>query len=114
MNVYQRTFRTAVAGDDGRVETCPVGSFHPNGFGLCEMTSDVWECCSDWFDLSDNVDSPDSDPHGPDRGTARVMRGGSYLCHESYCLRYRVGARRGNVPDSTAGNVGLRVVSTTV
>ena len=48
---------------------------------------------------------------GPDRGTHRVMRGGSYLCHASYCRRYRVAARSANTPDSSTGNLGFRVVT---
>jgi sulfatase modifying factor 1 len=114
MNVYQGTFPTADTGDDGWVGTCPVGSFPPNGFGLHEMTGNVWEWCSDWFDPSYYLHSPKSEPSGPDQGMARVMRGGSYLCHESYCVRYRVGARSRNAPDSTSGNIGFRVVAMTV
>ena len=51
-----------------------------------------------------------TDPTGPPAGTHRVMRGGSYLCHESYCRRYRVSARSANTPDSSTGNLGFRVV----
>ena len=51
------------------------------------------------------------DPTGPSAGSHRVMRGGSYLCHASYCSRYRVGARSGNSPDSSVGNLGFRCVS---
>ena len=52
-----------------------------------------------------------ADPTGPPSGTHRVMRGGSYLCHESYCRRYRVSARSANTPDSSTGNLGFRVVT---
>jgi formylglycine-generating enzyme required for sulfatase activity len=48
---------------------------------------------------------------GPDDGTQRVIRGGSYLCHESYCNRYRVAARSSNTPESAAGNIGIRCAS---
>ena len=51
------------------------------------------------------------DPHGPDAGDLRVMRGGSYLCHDSYCNRYRNAARSSNTPDSSMGNTGFRTVA---
>lgn len=111
MNVYQGEFPQGDLGDDGFVGPCPVGSFAANGFGLHEMTGNVWEWCGDWFDPAYYARSPREDPTGPESGTARVMRGGSYLCHESYCWRYRVDARSANTPDSTTGNIGFRVVA---
>jgi formylglycine-generating enzyme len=68
----------------------------------------VWEWCADWFSSTYYASSPDDDPRGPDGGSERVMRGGSYLCHDSYCRRYRVAARTGNTPESSSGNVGFR------
>lgn len=109
MNVFQGTFPGDDTGDDGYVGTCPVGSFPPNDLGLHEVTGNVWEWCADWFDQGWYRRSPRRAPTGPDRGTHRVMRGGSYLCHDSYCWRYRVDARSSNTPDATAGNIGLRV-----
>lgn len=109
MNVFQGRFPSVDRGDDGWIGTCPVGTFPANGFGLCEMTGNVWEWCADWFDPSYYARSVRRDPPGPERGSARVMRGGSYLCHESYCWRYRVDARSSNTPESTAGNIGFRV-----
>jgi formylglycine-generating enzyme required for sulfatase activity len=111
MNVFQGRFPERDTGDDGWVGTCPVGSFPANGLGLFEMTGNVWEWCSDWFDPGFYARSPTRDPDGPSTGTARVMRGGSYLCHESYCWRYRVDARSSNHPDSSAGNIGFRVAA---
>ena len=110
MNVFQGTFPGHDTGDDGWVGTCPVGSYPPNDFGLFEMTGNVWEWCADWFD-------PDVLRPVASGGTVRaartaprrVMRGGSYLCHESYCWRYRVDSRSGNTPDSSTGNLGFRV-----
>lgn len=109
MNVFQGSFPGDDTGDDGYVGTCPVGSFPPNDLGLHEVTGNVWEWCADWFDQGWYRRSPRRAPTGPDRGTHRVMRGGSYLCHDSYCWRYRVDARSSNTPDATAGNIGLRV-----
>ncbi len=112
MNVFQGEFPGGDTGADGWIGTCPVGSFPPNRFGLLEMTGNVWEWCADWFDTDYYARSPANDPRGPETGEVRVMRGGSYLCHDSYCWRYRVDARSSNALDSTAGNIGFRVVST--
>jgi formylglycine-generating enzyme len=111
MNVFQGTFPASNTVADGFAGTCPVDAFPPNGYGLFNMTGNVWEWCADWFSPLTYTDAPVTDPHGPDRGTHRVMRGGSYLCHASYCSRYRVAARSANTPDSAAGNIGFRVVA---
>jgi formylglycine-generating enzyme len=111
MNVYQGAFPQEDLGEDGWIGTCPVGTFPPNGLGLHETTGNVWEWCADWYDPTWYGRSPATDPTGPEGGDTRVMRGGSYLCHESYCWRYRVDARSANTPDSTTGNLGFRVVA---
>jgi formylglycine-generating enzyme len=109
MNVFQGEFPARNTGADGWLGTCPVGSYPPNGFGLYEMTGNVWEWCADWFAVETYRSAPRRAPTGPASGSARVMRGGSYLCHESYCWRYRVDARSANTPDSSTGNLGFRV-----
>ena len=109
MNVFQGRFPGDDRGDDGWAGTCPVDTFPPNALGLHETTGNVWEWCWDWFDPTYYARSPAHMPTGPDRGSARVMRGGSYLCHDSYCWRYRVDARSSNTPDSSTGNLGFRV-----
>ncbi|WP_456238811.1 formylglycine-generating enzyme family protein [Saccharopolyspora karakumensis] len=92
-NIWQGQFPVRNTAEDGHVGTAPVNSFAPNGFGLHNVSGNVWEWCSDRFsDGSDN----------------RAMRGGSYLCHDSYCNRYRVAARTSNTPDSSSGNLGFR------
>lgn len=112
MNVFQGRFPPENTADDGWVGTCPVRSYPANGLGLFETTGNVWEWCADWFDPTYYRRSPQHAPPGPDDGAARVMRGGSYLCHDSYCWRYRVDARSANTPDSSTGNIGFRVAST--
>ena len=97
--------------DDGYLTTAPVRSYAPNGLGLWQTVGNVWEWCADWFDAGYYRRSPRRDPHGPVHGTARVLRGGSYLCHDSYCNRYRNAARSSNTPDSSMGNAGFRTVA---
>ena len=107
-NIWQGTFPTANSLEDGYLTTAPVKSFVPNGYGLWNTAGNVWEWCGDWFDAGYYGVAPTVSPQGPDAGRARVMRGGSYLCHSSYCNRYRVAARSSNTPDSASGNLGFR------
>lgn len=72
------------------------------------MTGNVWEWTADRFHPAWHATGPREDPTGPPTGTARALRGGSYLCHASYCRRYRVSARMPNTPDSSTGNIGFR------
>ncbi len=111
MNVFQGRFPAENTGADGYRGTAPVDAFPPNDFGLYNVTGNVWEWCSDWYDADYYPSSPREDPQGPEHGVHRVMRGGSYLCHLSYCKRYRVSARSGIEPESSTGNLGFRVVA---
>jgi formylglycine-generating enzyme required for sulfatase activity len=110
MNVWQGTFPTHDTGEDGYVGTAPVDAYPPNGYGLFNMTGNVWEWCSDWFSATFHRSEGRDDPTGPPDGHARVIRGGSYLCHHSYCFRYRVAARSHCTPDTSAGHIGFRCV----
>ena len=109
-NIWQGSFPDHNMAEDGYVGTAPVGSFKPNGYDLSDVSGNVWEWCVDWFSPEYHIDGPRDNPVGPPQGQARVMRGGSYLCHDSYCNRYRVAARTANTPDSSTGNIGFRCV----
>ena len=111
MNVFQGTFPGENTAVDGHLGTAPVRSYPPNGYGLFEATGNVWEWTDDWYDPEWYGRRSDGSPAGPPSGTHRVMRGGSYLCHASYCRRYRVAARSANTPDSSTGNLGFRVAA---
>ncbi|MFJ4903439.1 formylglycine-generating enzyme family protein [Streptomyces sp. NPDC088727] len=110
-NIWQGRFPYENTGADGHLATAPVRSYPPNGFGLHEVAGNVWEWCADLFAPDYYAHSPVEDPRGPEGGDRRVMRGGSYLCHHSYCHRYRVAARSANTPGSSSGNCGFRTVS---
>nr|WP_275888263.1 formylglycine-generating enzyme family protein [Nonomuraea lactucae] len=92
-NIWQGRFPTHDEAADGYSGTAPVDAYEPNGYGLHNVAGNVWEWCADWFDAGK---------------VGRTMRGGSYLCHASYCNRYRVAARTSNSPDSSSGNLGFR------
>ena len=110
-NIWQGEFPTSNTEEDGYSKTAPVDAFSPNGFGLYNMVGNVWEWCGDWFSPEHSREVLITNPIGAQTGTARVMKGGSYLCHKSYCNRYRVAARSSNTPDSSTGNMGFRCVT---
>jgi formylglycine-generating enzyme required for sulfatase activity len=109
MNVFQGRFPGENTCADGYAGTAPVDGFEPNAFGLYNMTGNVWEWVADWFSPTYYAASPRENPQGPPTGDRRIERGGSYLCHASYCRRYRVSARMGSEPESSTGNLGFRV-----
>ncbi|BBH68955.1 hypothetical protein ACTI_56400 [Actinoplanes sp. OR16] len=108
LNIWQGRFPYDNTAADGFVTTAPVRSFAPNAYGLWQPVGNVWEWVADWFSPGYYAVSPADDPRGPADGTAKVIRGGSYLCHDSYCNRYRNAARSSNTPDSSTGNMGFR------
>ena len=92
-NIWQGDFPNVDTAEDGYAGTCPVDAFPANAYGLFSMTGNTWEWCADWFDAS---------------AATRVVKGGSFLCHKSYCNRYRVAARTSNTPDSSTAHMGFR------
>ncbi len=96
-NAWQGVFPTQNTAEDGYFGLAPADSFAPNGYGLHNMAGNAWEWTADVFSANGQT-QPDS----------RVMRGGSYLCHPSYCWRYRVAARSSSTADSSTGHLGFR------
>jgi formylglycine-generating enzyme required for sulfatase activity len=121
-NIWQGEFPWKNAAADGFERTAPVKSFPPNGHGLYDVAGNVWEWCADWYDhdlyrrragrgLVVNPAGPERSyvPHEP-LMPQRVQRGGSFLCNDRYCSRYRPGARHGCSPDTGMSHVGFRCV----
>jgi formylglycine-generating enzyme len=109
-NIWQGTFPLFDTAEDGYSAPAPVDAFPPNGYGIYTITGNAWEWCADWFNPTFHIYSTRANPVGPLEGSAKVIKGGSYLCHESYCNRYRVAARTSNTPDSSTTNIGFRCV----
>jgi len=110
MNTWQGQFPSANSAEDGYSGTGPVTAYTANGYGLFNTCGNVWEWTVNFYAPSCPAGPfPLRDPSGPATGSARIQRGGSYLCHESYCDRYHVHSRTRNDPDSSTGNAGFRV-----
>lgn len=109
-NIWQGSFPNApLAG--WQPGTVPVNTFEPNGFGLYNTSGNVWEWCADWFNANYHRKTADHDPLDERPSGRRSQRGGSFLCHVSYCNRYRNAARGANSPESATSHTGFRVVS---
>ncbi len=121
-NYWSGEFPYKNTGSDGYVYSAPIMSYPANGYGLYDMAGNVWEICSDWFDeryyqtfskntVADNPKGPSesyyaNDPYQP----MKVVRGGSFLCNDSYCSSYRVTARMPVATDSGMNHTGFRCV----
>jgi sulfatase modifying factor 1 len=122
-NIWHGKFPSENTKVDGFEATSPVKTFPPNGYGLYDMAGNVWEWCSDWYDRGLHARPEQknaTNPQGPEEtldplqpfAQLRVQKGGSFLCHESYCLRYRPSARHGGAPDTGMSHTGFRCVIT--
>jgi formylglycine-generating enzyme required for sulfatase activity len=123
-NTYQGHFPDRNTAEDGFTGLAPVCSFPVNGYGLCDMSGNVWNWVSDWYraDYYETLAAPGDvtrNPKGPERsfdpfepGVAkRVQKGGSFLCSDQYCSRYRPGGRGKGDPSTGASHVGFRLVA---
>jgi len=109
-NVWRGTFPNAPA-EGWQPGPAPAHSGEPNGYSLYNMCGNVWEWCADWFSPTYHVETPAEDPQFLEPTGRRSMRGGSFLCHDSYCNRYRIAARGSNTPESAASNCGFRLAA---
>lgn len=107
-NIWQGDFPNTNTGCDGYLSTAPVTAYAANPYGFFNMTGNVWEWVADRFTRMHSP-RPVKNPKGPLNGDTFVAKGGSYLCHKSYCLRYRTSSRQAIAADVSAGNLGFRV-----
>jgi formylglycine-generating enzyme required for sulfatase activity len=108
-NIWQGRFPEENSRADGYVGTSPVGTFAPNGRGLCDVAGNVWEWTADPFVVRSASRAAKRRNEEARAEKQRVMKGGSFLCHRSYCYRYRIAARAGVAADSGSSNTGIRV-----
>jgi formylglycine-generating enzyme len=121
-NIWQGRFPDDNKMQDGFAGSAPVKSYPPNSYGLFDIAGNVWEWCADWYDESyyeSLAGKQSANPLGPASSNdpqepgvpKRVVRGGSFLCHDSYCASYRVSARMKTSPDTGLEHTGFRCVS---
>jgi formylglycine-generating enzyme len=108
-NIWQGRFPLENTCADGWLGTSPVGSFPPNGAGLYDMVGNVWEWTCEAFRIRSESRTARMRNDLARVESQKVMKGGSFLCHLSYCYRYRIAARSGTAADSGSSNTGFRV-----
>ncbi|MCC5632110.1 formylglycine-generating enzyme family protein [Nostoc sphaeroides CHAB 2801] len=122
-NTWQGIFPFFNTKADGHLGIAPVGSFAPNGYGLYDMTGNVWEWTADLFQVRHDHKSHQTnpialnqsfDPNKPDESALHVIKGGSYLCAPNYCSRFRPAARESESPDTGTTHIGFRLVKNLV
>jgi len=119
-NTFQGTFPCGDTAEDGHAGIAPVGSYPPNGYGLYDMAGNVWEWCDDWYQPGFDVEAGGTrrNPTGPRfsidtqgrNELKHVQRGGSFLCSDQYCARYRAGGRQQGEPKTGLSHSGFRCV----
>ena len=122
-NYWTGIFPSYNSAEDGYASAAPVMQFEPNGYGLHDMAGNVWEICADWYDEKHYETVTEGDvwknPIGPEtwayalepNDPKRVMRGGSFLCNDSYCASYRVSARMPFSQETGMSHIGFRCVN---
>ena len=110
-NVWQGTWPQANLQLDGHFFTAPVGSYEANELGIHDMIGNVWEWTADWYDADYYRTSPRRNPRGPEGGTMRVARGGSWFCSPNYCGAYSSHFRGSSPPKHAFNNVGFRLAA---
>jgi formylglycine-generating enzyme required for sulfatase activity len=124
-NTWQGEFPISNLLKDGFEWTSPVGAFPANGYGLCDLIGNVWEWTCDWYQAHSQVSQSCCARLNPKGGSAelssdprltnvriprKVMKGGSHLCAENYCRRYRPAARMGQPVDTSTCHLGFRCI----
>ena len=117
-NIYQGDFPNKNTGDDGFIGIAPVKKYPASAYGLYDMDGNVWEWCNDFYRPDYYTTSPLDNPKGPTdsydpdepNAVKRVQRGGSFLCSDQYCIRYRPGSRGKGEVTSGSNNLGFRCV----
>lgn len=106
-NIWQGNFPHHNTGADGYDATAPVDAFEPNGYGLYNMVGNAWEWTAGAYTA--RAQNAKARKHAARMKGSMVLKGGSFMCHKSYCFRYRIAARSGSTPDSTTSHIGFRI-----
>lgn len=109
-NIWQGRFPHQNTTADGYLGTAPAKSFAPNGYGLYNVVGNVWEWNAELFRIKSLRKDAKTHLKSLQGEKRRLLKGGSFLCHATYCYRYRIAARNSNTPDSTTSHTGFRLV----